>query len=88
MCPHRRSSSPACRPGTDAINLTPAPEKSYLLRVVPYERTSGWSSKASVGVERRRGQGLKARCGRRDTPGKVLKGRRSPRQRGRMGTSV
>ena len=26
--------------------------------------------------------------GRRDAPGKVLKERRSPRQRGRMGTSV
>ena len=41
------------------------------------------------GVERRRGRGLKARDpGRRDTPGKVLKDRRSPRERGRMGTSV
>jgi hypothetical protein len=42
------------------------------------------------GVERGRGvSGLKARCGRRDTPGsKVLKDRRSPRRRGRMGTSV
>eukprot|EP00982_Pelagococcus_subviridis_P015684 31419-Pelagococcus_subviridis.AAC.2 len=40
-------------------------------------------------VERRRGRGLKARCERRETPGeKVLKDRRSPRQRGRMGTSV
>ena len=39
-------------------------------------------------VERRRGRGLKARCGRRDAPGKVLKDRRSPRERGRMGTSV
>ena len=58
------------------------------LRVVPYKRMSGWSSKASVGVERRRGRGLKARGGRRDTPAKVLKDRRSPRRRGRMGTSV
>jgi hypothetical protein len=51
---------------------------------------SGWSSKASGGVERRRGRGLKAGDpGRRDTPGsKVLKDRRPPRQRGRMGTSV
>jgi hypothetical protein len=40
------------------------------------------------GVERHRGRGLKARGGRRDTPGKVLKESRSPRQRGRMGTSV
>ena len=47
-----------------------------------------WSSKASVGVERRRGRGLKPRRGRRETTGKVLKERRSPRRRGRMGTSV
>jgi hypothetical protein len=41
------------------------------------------------GVERRRGRGLNARDGRGDAPGeKVLKDRRSPRQRGRMGTSV
>ena len=41
------------------------------------------------GVERRRGvSGLKARDERRETPGKVLKKRRSPRVRGRMGTSV
>ena len=43
------------------------------------------------GVERRRGvSGLKARDpGRRETTGeKVLKDRRSPRERGRMGTSV
>jgi hypothetical protein len=53
---------------------------------------SGWSSKASDGgVETRRGRGSKPRDpGRRDTPGleKVLKERRSPRRRGRMGTSV
>ena len=42
------------------------------------------------GVERRRGvSGLKARGGRGDAPGeKVLKDRRSPRERGRTGTSV
>ena len=41
------------------------------------------------GVERRRGvSGLKARDARREPPGKVLKDRRSPRERGRMGTSV
>ena len=41
------------------------------------------------GVERRRGRGLKARDpGRRDAPGKVIKERRAPRERGRMGTSV
>eukprot|EP00982_Pelagococcus_subviridis_P010988 31045-Pelagococcus_subviridis.AAC.3 len=43
---------------------------------------------ASVGVERRRGRGLKARGRRRETTGKVLKDRRPPRERGRMGTSV
>ena len=58
------------------------------LRIVPYKRTSGWSSKASVGVERRRGRGLKPWCGRREAPGKVLQEWRSPRERGRMGTSV
>jgi hypothetical protein len=49
-----------------------------------------WSSKASGGVQRHRGvSGLKARDpGRRDAPGEVLKDRRSPRERGRMGTSV
>eukprot|EP00982_Pelagococcus_subviridis_P004821 29351-Pelagococcus_subviridis.AAC.3 len=40
------------------------------------------------GVERRRGRGLKAGGGRRDAPGKFLKDRRSPRERGRMGTGV
>jgi hypothetical protein len=40
------------------------------------------------GVERRRGRVLKPRGGRRETTAKVLKDRRSPRQRGRMGTSV
>eukprot|EP00982_Pelagococcus_subviridis_P017297 31529-Pelagococcus_subviridis.AAC.19 len=49
---------------------------------------SGWSSKASIGVQRRRGRGLKAGGGRRESPAKVLKDRRSPRERGRMGTSV
>eukprot|EP00982_Pelagococcus_subviridis_P006353 30074-Pelagococcus_subviridis.AAC.2 len=59
------------------------------LRVVRYEQTSGWSSKASVGVERRRGvSGLKPRGGRRETTANVLEKRRSPRERGRMGTSV
>jgi len=42
------------------------------------------------GVERRRRRGLKPRGDeRRDAPGsKVLKESRSPRERGRMGTSV
>eukprot|EP00982_Pelagococcus_subviridis_P006660 30234-Pelagococcus_subviridis.AAC.5 len=40
------------------------------------------------GVERQRGRRLNARDGRRETPGeKVLKERRSPRERGRMSTS-
>eukprot|EP00982_Pelagococcus_subviridis_P014519 31338-Pelagococcus_subviridis.AAC.2 len=62
---------------------------SALMRVVPsFKATSGWSRKASdLGVERRRGRVLKARCRRRDTPAKVLKKRRSPRGRGRVGTS-
>ena len=59
-----------------------------ILRVVPYKAMSGWSSKASGGVQRQRGRGLNARCGRRETPAKDLKDRRSPRRRGRMGTSV
>eukprot|EP00982_Pelagococcus_subviridis_P016434 31478-Pelagococcus_subviridis.AAC.5 len=50
-----------------------APPRIMALRVVPYERTSGWSRKASDGVERRRGRGLKARGGRRDAAGKVLR---------------
>eukprot|EP00982_Pelagococcus_subviridis_P016665 31491-Pelagococcus_subviridis.AAC.1 len=41
------------------------------------------------GVKRCRGRGMKARDpGRRDAPAKVLKDRRSPRRRGRTGTSV
>ena len=69
-------------------NFRPPPREDRRLRAVLYERTSGWSSKASVEVERRRGWVLKARGGRRDTTGKVLKDRRSPSRRGRMGTSV
>ena len=71
------------------VRLLPrAAEPPGSLRAVPYERTSGWSSKASDGVQRRRGRGLKPRGARRDAPGKVLKDRRSPRERGRMGTGV
>ena len=60
-------------------------------------RPEGRSIRANVGVElkgvrsgveRRRWRGLKPGGGRRDTTGKVLKKRRSPRRRGRMGTSV
>ena len=62
-------------------------------RVRTKRRTSGRSSKASEAELKglRRGvSGLKARDpGRRESPGeKVLKERRSPRQRGRVGTSV
>jgi hypothetical protein len=70
-------------PGVPGVETPPG-----LLRAVLYKRMPGWSSKASVGVEKRRGRGLKARDGRRDTPGKVLKDRRPHRERGRMGTSV
>eukprot|EP00982_Pelagococcus_subviridis_P006953 30358-Pelagococcus_subviridis.AAC.11 len=51
-------------------------------------RCAPWKLRASDGVERRRRRGLNARDGRRDAPGKVLKDRRSPHERGRMGTSV
>eukprot|EP00982_Pelagococcus_subviridis_P001948 15019-Pelagococcus_subviridis.AAC.1 len=59
-----------------------SPSSGDAVRGVLYKRMSEWSSKASGGVERRRGRGLKARSRRRDTPGKVLKDRRSPRERG------
>jgi hypothetical protein len=59
-----------------------------VLQPVARASLSGWSSKASDGVERRRGRVLKARDERRDAQGKVLKKRRSPRRRDRMGTSV
>eukprot|EP00982_Pelagococcus_subviridis_P013089 31215-Pelagococcus_subviridis.AAC.2 len=65
-----------------------APPTSRPLRAIPYKAKTGWCSTASVEVERRRGRGLKARGGRRETTGKILKDRRSPRHRGRMGTSV
>eukprot|EP00982_Pelagococcus_subviridis_P015737 31422-Pelagococcus_subviridis.AAC.16 len=42
------------------------------LRAIPYKRLSGWSCEASDGVQRRRGRGLKARCGRRETTGKCI----------------
>eukprot|EP00982_Pelagococcus_subviridis_P016377 31475-Pelagococcus_subviridis.AAC.10 len=50
-------------------------------------RSQGRSIRANVGVELK---GIRWTWdpGRRDAPGKVLKERRSPRQRGRMGTSV
>ena len=77
---------PAVRGGVDDASRVRALDVSE--GNCPYERTSGWSSKASGEVERRRGRGLKARGGRRDAPGKVLKDRRSQRRRGRMGTGV
>ena len=52
---------------------------------------AGVSEEASRAGRRRgrRGRGLKARDpGRRESPAKVLKDRRSPRERGRMGTSL
>ena len=80
----RRSPRPPEPPRSKAANVSPR----VRLRVVPYKAMAGWSSKASGGVERRRGRGLKPSGGRRDAPAKVLKDRRSHRQRGRMGTSV
>ena len=88
---HHHHSSPRCRryhpnpPGTTAR----APRRP--------SQPEGRSIRANVGVElkgvrggveRHRGRGLKARGGRRDAPGRVLKERRSQRKRGRMGTSV
>ena len=85
---HRRSAVVAARPQRSRVRRRQREALAERLRVVPYERMSGWSSKASVGVERRRCRGLNTRGGRRDAPAKVLKDRRSPRERGRMGTSV
>eukprot|EP00982_Pelagococcus_subviridis_P005507 29665-Pelagococcus_subviridis.AAC.2 len=86
--PHARRPSPP----SPRSRVTPAP-------VARRADPEGHSIRANVGVEfkgvrsgveRRRGRGLKAGDpGRRDTLGeKVLKERRSPRRRGRMGTSV
>ena len=77
------------------VELTPRVSK----RVVGGGLFQGRSIQANVGVElkgvrsgveRRRGvSGLKPwDPGRRETTGKVLKDRRSPRERGRTGTSV
>ena len=73
-----------------SIRGPPPRREQAVLRVVPYKANVGVELKGvRSGVERRRGRGLKARDpGRTDTPGKVLKERRSPRERGRMGTSV
>ena len=87
LAPRARARLPAPRSRLRELDLLPL-RRLRELRVVPYERMSGWSSKASDGVERRRGRVLKARDERRDAQGKVLKKRRSPRRRGRMGTSV
>ena len=57
-----------------------------------YERTSGWSSKASgvelKGVEARRDRNQRGMGGERRILKSVLKKRRAPRERGRTGTSV
>jgi hypothetical protein len=83
---HHHHSPPRCRryhpnpPGTTAR----APRRP--------SQPEGRSIRANVGVElkgvrggveRHRGRGLKARGGRRDAPGRVLKERRSQRKRGR-----
>ena len=89
----RRGEARTTRPRSALAAARPSPPFLFLLlrflRVVPYEANVGVELKGvRSGVERRRGRGLNARCGRRDTPGKVLKDRRSPRRRGRMWTSV
>jgi len=87
----RRRSSRTSRPRRGTDTTTPRRRRKTLTRVVPYEATSGWSSKASDGVERRRCvSGLKAARGggEKRARAKVLKERRSPRERARMGTSV
>eukprot|EP00982_Pelagococcus_subviridis_P001378 11017-Pelagococcus_subviridis.AAC.1 len=66
------------RAQTISRRLAQAPEGASLRR----------AAGAEDGVERRRGRVLKAWGGRRDATAKVLKEWRSPRQRGRMGTSV
>eukprot|EP00982_Pelagococcus_subviridis_P009196 30908-Pelagococcus_subviridis.AAC.5 len=58
------TSSPSCVNIEGHVSTTAATPSSFsshpvaLLRVVPYKATAGWSSKASVGVVRRRGRGL------------------------------
>ena len=88
-----RSRNPRSCPSTAPPRSRPNPTRRTRRRA-----SSGRSIRANVGVEfigvrsgveRRGGRGLKARDpGRRDTTGKVLKKRRSPRRRGRTGTSV
>jgi len=88
-----RSRNPRSCPSTAPPRSRPNPTRRTRRRA-----SSGRSIRANVGVEfigvrsgveRRGGRGLKARDpGRRDTTGKVLKDRRSPRRRGRTGTSV
>ena len=85
--PHPRQLASGVRAPDVRVPAVVARRRAVISAVL-YKRTSGWSCKASVGVERHRARGLKATGGRRDAPGKVLKDRRSPRRRGRVGTSV
>ena len=84
---------------SDAVDAFDAADGGRRARAVPGRRPiaalPGLRANVGVelkgvrsGVERQRGRGLKARGARRDATGKVLKESRSPRQRGRMGTSV
>ena len=71
--------------------------RMYGCQSLPWMTSEGRPIQANIGmelngvrsgVERRRGRVLKPEAWRRDAPGKVLKDRRSPREWGRMGTSV
>eukprot|EP00982_Pelagococcus_subviridis_P009786 30943-Pelagococcus_subviridis.AAC.25 len=84
---------------SDAVDAFDAADGGRRARAVPGRRPiaalPGLRANVGVelkgvrsGVERQRGRGLKPRGARRDATGKVLKESRSPRQRGRMGTSV
>eukprot|EP00982_Pelagococcus_subviridis_P009891 30956-Pelagococcus_subviridis.AAC.3 len=68
--------------------LTTVGERSSHFAFDAAATSAGEGEGGDAFVERRRGRVLKARGGRRDAPGKVLKDRRSQRRRSRMGTSV
>ena len=88
---YRDPSAAICgRHSSPTLSPPSSPPPGTYLMVVPYEATNVGVELKGVrgGVERRRGRGLKAGGGRTATPGKVLKERRSPRGRGRMGTSA
>eukprot|EP00982_Pelagococcus_subviridis_P007730 30718-Pelagococcus_subviridis.AAC.3 len=79
----------SCSSALRSVSAGGASMKSKCIRsLIPSDLSMSTTFPRS-GVERRRGvSGLKARDERRDAPGeKVLKDRRSPRRRGRTGTS-